>query len=153
MIQYLSTHGDYWNKLRAEGWTKHPNTAICIRTVWFAVRDLKSQLRALRDAGFEADESRDVQLLGAHGRELKAGYGAMILLESSDKSSVFQKYLSDHDEGIIAVSVEVSDLSKAHSMAEAVTGNKIEIYKGTYGKSFLLAPDVTHGVWLEMFQR
>jgi catechol 2,3-dioxygenase-like lactoylglutathione lyase family enzyme len=153
LIQYLSTHADHWNKLRAEGWTKHPNTAICIRAVWFAVRDLRAQLRTLRDAGFEGDESRDVQLLGAHGRELKAGSGVMILLESSDKGGVLQKYLSDHDEGIVAVSVEVSDLSEAQRMAESVTGSKIDIYKGTYGKSFLLAPDVTHGVWLEMFQK
>jgi catechol 2,3-dioxygenase-like lactoylglutathione lyase family enzyme len=153
MIQYLSTHGDHWNKLRAEGSTVHPNTATCVHAVWFAVRDLKTQLRTLRDAGFEGDESRDVQLLGAHGRELKAGAGAMILLESSGKSSVLQKYLSDHDEGIIAVSVEVSDLSKAHGMAESATGSKIDIYTGTYGKSFLITPDVTHGVWLEMFQK
>ncbi|MGC1650204.1 MAG: hypothetical protein WA741_30640 [Candidatus Sulfotelmatobacter sp.] len=72
---------------------------------------------------------------------------------TSDKSSVLQKYLSDHDEGIIAVSVEVSDLSKSHRMAESATNSKIGIYKGTYGQSFLLSPDVTHGVWLEMFQR
>ena len=117
LIEYLSS--DWYEKARKEGRTEHPNTAIGIHTVWFAVHDLKSQLRTLRDAGFEADESRDLQLLGARGRELKAGSGTMILLESSDKSSVLQKYLSDHDEGIIAVSVEVSDLSKAHRMAES----------------------------------
>jgi catechol 2,3-dioxygenase-like lactoylglutathione lyase family enzyme len=151
LIEYLSN--DWYDKARKEGRIEHPNTATGIHAVWFAVHDLKSQLRTLRDAGFEADESREVQLLGARGRELKAGSGAMILLESSDKSSVLQKHLSDHDEGIIAVSVEVSDLSKAQRMAESVTGSKIDIYKGTYGRSFLLSPDVTHGVWLEMFQR
>ena len=151
LIEYLSS--DWYEKARKEGRTEHPNTAIGIHTVWFAVHDLKSQLRTLRDAGFEADESRDLQLLGARGPELKAGSGTMILLESSDKSSVLQKYLSDHDEGIIAVSVEVSDLSKSHRMAESATNSKIGIYKGTYGQSFLLSPDVTHGVWLEMFQR
>ena len=150
-IEYLSK--DRYDRARKEGRMEHPNTAIGIHAVWFAVHDLKSHLRTLHDAGFEADESRDVQLLGAHGRELKAGSGAMILLESSDKSSVLQKYLSDHDEGIIALSVEVSDLSKARTIAESVTGSKIDIYKGTYGQSFLLSPDVTHGVWLEMSQR
>jgi hypothetical protein len=74
----------------------------------------------------------------------------MILLESSNKSGVLQKYLSDHDEGIIA---EMSDLSKAQRVAESATGGKIAIYTGTYGQSFLLSPDVTHGVWLEMYQR
>ncbi len=151
LIEYLSN--DWYEKARKEGRTEQPNTAIGIHAVWFAVHDLKSQLRTLRDAGFGADESRDLELLGARGREVKAGSGTMILLESSDKSSVLQKYLSDHDEGIIAVSVEVSDLSKAHRMAESATSSKIGIYKGTYGQSFLLSPDVTHGVWLEMFQR
>jgi catechol 2,3-dioxygenase-like lactoylglutathione lyase family enzyme len=150
-VEYLPT--DWYDKARKEGRTEHPNTAISIHAVWFAVHDLKSQLRTLRDAGFEADESRDVRLLGAHGRELKAGSGAMNLLETSDKSGVLQKYLSDHDEGIIALSVEVSDLPEARRMAESVMGSKIEIYKGTYGQSFLLSPDVTHGVWLEMFHR
>ena len=151
LIQYLSN--DYYEKARKQGRIKHPNTATGIHAVWFAVHDLKFQLRTLRDAGFEANKSRDVQLLGARGREFKAGSGAMILLDSSDKGSVPQKYLSDHDEGIIAVSVEVSDLSKAQRIAESVTGSKIDIYKGTYGRSFLLSSDVTHGVWLEMFQR
>ncbi len=81
LIEYLSS--DWYEKARKEGRTEHPNTAIGIHTVWFAVHDLKSQLRTLRDAGFEADESRDLQLLGARGRELKAGSGTMILLESS----------------------------------------------------------------------
>ena len=76
----------------------------------------------------------------------------MVLLESSDKSSVLQKYLSDHDEGVIGLSVEVSDLSKAQRIAESVS-SKIELYKGAYGQSFLLSPEVTHGVWLELFQR
>jgi catechol 2,3-dioxygenase-like lactoylglutathione lyase family enzyme len=150
LIEYLST--DWYDKAHKEGWMEHPNTAIGIHAVWFAVHDLKSQLRTLRNAGFEADESRDVQLLGARGRELKAGSGTMNLLESSDKSIVLQKYLSDHDEGIIALSVEVSDLSKAQRMAESVRSSKIDIYKGTYGQSLLLSPDITHGVWLEMFQ-
>jgi catechol 2,3-dioxygenase-like lactoylglutathione lyase family enzyme len=151
LIEYLSS--DWYDKARKESRTEHPNTAIGIHAVWFAVHDLKSQLLTLRDAGFGADEYRNVRFLGAGGRELKAGSGAMILLESSDKSSMLQKYLSDHDEGIIAVSVEVSDLSKAHRMAESATNSKIGIYKGTYGQSFLLSPDVAHGLWLEMFQR
>ena len=151
LVEYHSSN--WYDKARKEGWMEHPNTAIGIHAVWFAVHDLKPQLRTLRDAGFENDESCDVQLLGACGCELKAGSGRMILLESSNKISVLQKYLSDHDEGIIAISVEVSDLSKARRLAESVIGSKIGAYKGTYGQSFLLSPDVTHGVWLEMFQR
>jgi hypothetical protein len=67
-----------------------------------------------------------------------------LLLESSDKNVALTKYLSDHDEGIIGLSVEVADLGKARQLAESGTGRKLETYKGFYGTSFLLPPGVTH---------
>jgi hypothetical protein len=83
---------------------------------------------------------------------VKAGQGVLLLPESSDKNGVLAKYLSDHDEGIIALSIEVTDLGKARQLAESGTGRKLETYKGFYGTSFLLPPEVTHGLWIEMFQ-
>ena len=65
----------------------HPNTAMGIHAVWFAVHDTEAQLRTLRDAGLEAGESREAKSLGAHGREVKAGQGVLLLLESSDKNT------------------------------------------------------------------
>lgn len=150
LIEYLSA--ERREKRRAEGLMDHPNTAVGIHAVWFAVHDAQAQLRVLRDAGFEVGESREARFLGAHGREVKAGRGALLLLESSDKDGLLTKYLSDHDEGIIGLSIEVADLGKAHQFAESGTGRKLETYKGFYGTSFLLPPEVTHGVWLEMFQ-
>jgi hypothetical protein len=123
-----------------------------IHAGWFAVHDTEAQLRMLRDAGFEVGESREAKFLSAHGREVKAGAGALLLLESSDKGGALTKYLSDHDEGIFGLSIEVTDLGKARHLAEAGTGRKLETYKGFYGMSFLLPPEVTHGVWIEMFQ-
>ena len=150
LIEYLSS--SWKDKARAEGLLDHPNTAMGIHAAWFAVHDTEAQLRTLRDAGFEVGESREAKFLGAHGREVKAGAGALLLLESSDKDGLLTKYLSDHDEGIIGLSIEVADLGKARELAEAGTGRKLETYKGFYGTSFLLPPEVTHGVWLEMFQ-
>ena len=75
-----------------------------------------------------------------------------MLLESSDKNNVLTRYLSDHDGGIIGLSIEVADLGKARQLAESGTGRKLETYKGFYGTSLLLPPEVTHGVWMEMFQ-
>jgi hypothetical protein len=94
---------------------------------------------------------------------VKAGQGVLLLLESSNKDGLLAKYLSDQvgpkgrcncpsDEGIIGLSIEVSDLGKARHLAESSTGRKLETYKGFYGTSFLLPPEVTHGVWMEMFQ-
>jgi catechol 2,3-dioxygenase-like lactoylglutathione lyase family enzyme len=150
LIEYLSTN--WTDKARAEGRMDHPNTAMGIRAVWFGVHDAEAQSRTLRDAGLEVGESREAKFLGAHGREVKAGQGVLLLLESSDKSGLLTKYLSDHDEGIIGLSIEVADLAKARQLAESGTGRKLETYKGFYGTSFLLPPQVTHGVWMEMFQ-
>jgi catechol 2,3-dioxygenase-like lactoylglutathione lyase family enzyme len=150
LIEYL--HPKFSDQARAQGRMEHPNTAIGIHAVWFAVRDLEAQQGTLNRAGFES-RAKDVKFLGANGTEVKAGSGVMVLLAASDKNSPVAKYLSDHDEGIIALSIEVSDLSKARTMAESVTDGKIEIHNGRYGQSFLLPPDASHGVWLEFFHR
>lgn len=150
LVEYLSTN--WKDKVRAEGRMDHPNTAMGIHAVWFAVHDAEAQLRTLRDGGFEGGESREAKFLSAHGREVKAGHGVLLLLESSNKDGLLTKFLSDHDEGIIGVSIEVADLGKTRQLAESGTGRKLETYKGFYGTSFLLPPEVTHGVWMEMFQ-
>jgi hypothetical protein len=53
---------------------------------------------------------------------VKAGQGVLLLLESSDKNGLLTKYLSDHDEGIIGLSIEVADLGKARQLAESRCG-------------------------------
>jgi len=156
-IEYVSA--EWREKRRAAGDMNHPNTAMGIHAVWFAVHDTEAQLGALRVAGFESGEAREMKSLGAHGWEVKAGQGVLLLLQPSDNNGVISKYLSDqtnwidgYDEGVIGVSIEVADLSKARQLAESGTGRKLETYNGFYGKSFLLPPEVTHGVWIEMSQ-
>jgi len=149
LIEYLSK--DRMEKSRAEGWMDHSNTAMSIHSVWFAVHDMEAQVRTLRDAGLEIGESREAKFLGARGREVKAGHGGLVLLESSDQKGLLTQYLTDHDEGIIALSIEVSDLDKARRLAESSMGSKLNTYNGFYGPSFMLPPKVTHGVWIEMF--
>ena len=150
LIEYVSTNR--LEKRRAEGRMGHPNTAMGIDAVWFAVHDADAQSRTLGDAGLEAGESREAKFLSAHGREVKAGQGVLVLLESSDKNGLLTEFLSDHDEDIIGLSIEVADLGKARQLAESGTGRKLETYKGFYGTSFLLPPEVTHGLWIEMYQ-
>jgi len=55
----------------------HPNTAMGIHAVWFAVHAAESQLRTLRDAGFEGGESRSVEVadLGKARRLAESGTG------------------------------------------------------------------------------
>lgn len=150
-------------KRRAEGMMDHPNTAVGIHAVWFAVHYAEGQRRMFRDIRLEDGESREVKFLSAHGREMKPDRGVIMLLESSSKDGLPAKYLSDQvgpqgrcncpeDEGIIGLSIEVADLGKARRLAQSGTGRKMKTYQGFYGRSFLLPPEVTHGVWMEMFQ-
>jgi hypothetical protein len=139
---------------REQGLMVHPNTAQRLHSVWFAVRDLDASLRNLQDAGLESGETREAKFLVAKGREVKAGNGCMLLLRSIDQNGVLDTFLRDHDDGsIIAVSIEVADLNKARSWVEGHSGHKLEPYKGHYGQSILIPPDLTHGVWMELFQR
>ena len=139
---------------RAQGLMAHPNTARRLHSVWFAVRNLDASLWNLRDAGLEPGEARDSRFLSARGREVKAGQGSMLVLEPVDEKSALSKFLSNYDDGsIIAVSIEVSDLNKARSWVEGHSGHKMEPYHGYYGRSILIPPDLTHGVWMEFFQR
>jgi catechol 2,3-dioxygenase-like lactoylglutathione lyase family enzyme len=139
---------------REQGMMCHPNSAVRFHSAWFAVRDLEASLRNLQNAGFESGETREAKFLGASGREVKAGRGCMLLLRSADDNGVLNKFLSDHDDGdIIALSIEVSDLNKARSWIEGHSGHKLEPYDGFYGRSVMIPPDLTHGVWMELFHR
>lgn len=139
---------------REQGMMTHPDTARRLYSVWFAVRDLEVNLQKLQDAGFESGESRAVISLGATGREVKAGDGSLLLLQSVEKNGVVNKFLSDRHNGeIIGYSIEVADLNKARSWVESHSGRKLEPYDGFYDRSILIPPDLTHGVWMELFQR
>jgi catechol 2,3-dioxygenase-like lactoylglutathione lyase family enzyme len=139
---------------REQGMMAHPNTALRINSVWFAVRDLDASLQNLHDAGLEPGENREAIILGAAGREVQAGNGSLVLLQSVHENSALNKFLSNHDDGsIIAVSIEVADLNKARSWVEGHSGHKLEQYEGFYGRSIMIPPNLTHGVWMELFQR
>jgi catechol 2,3-dioxygenase-like lactoylglutathione lyase family enzyme len=132
-IEYVSA--ERREKRRAAGLMDHPNTAMGIHAVWFAVHDAEAQLRTLGDAGLEAGESRGIKFLSAHGREVKAGQGVLLLLESSDQNGLLTKFLSAHDEDIIGLSIEVADLGKARQWAESGTARKLETYTGFYSRT------------------
>ena len=137
-----------------QGMMTHPNTARRLHSVWFAVHDLEAGIRRLQDAGFESGQPREAKFLGAKGREVKAGNGCLLLLQSIDKNGLLANFLSDrHDGEIIGVSIEVSDVDKARSWVESHSRHKLEPYDGFYGRSIRIPPDLTHGIWIEFFQQ
>jgi catechol 2,3-dioxygenase-like lactoylglutathione lyase family enzyme len=139
---------------REQGLMDHPNTALGIPSVRFAGRDLEASLQNLQDMGLEPGEAREAKFLGASGREVKAGEGALLLLRSADANGALTRFLSDHMDGdIIGLGIEVADLNKARSWIENHSGRKLEPDEDGYGRSAMIPLDLTHGVWLELFQR
>jgi hypothetical protein len=148
-IEYVNGGPRY--EKSAESGSQQPNTALGIHAVWFAVHDSKSTLATLNHAGFSGND-RPYKLFGVAGHGVNAGAGIMVLLEGKVKSSEVARYLTDPDDRIIAISIKVADLKAARSQAETATHARLQIYKGAFGRSFLIPANAAHGLSIEMFQ-
>ncbi len=150
-IQYLER--DRSERLIREGFAHQPNTATKLKAVWFAVHDGRAQRESLMRGGFASGRS-DVALAGAHGSEAQANTGRLVVLESDEaRGGPMRKYWASHqDDGILGLSIEVSDLDQARKDAQAMLGRQLPTYKGAYGRSVLLPEELTHGVLIELVQ-
>jgi hypothetical protein len=155
LLQYVSPARLTWLESQHEkGMMVHSNAARRLQSVWFAVYDLDANLKNLQAAGLKPGETHEAKFLGGSGRDVEAGQGRLLLLEPADEKGVLNTFLRDHDDGaIIGISIEVSDINKARSWVEGHSMRKLEPYKGFYGQSIMIPPALTHGVWLELFQR
>ena len=144
-IQYTPQRESYKAYVRKV--STQPNTVVGVRAVWFAVSDLGGDLKSLAQGGFAAP-SGDTTLLGLRGKSIPAGQGNLNLLQS--KGAIGP--VGAHEDGIVAISFVVKDLTKARSMAQSATKLPLPVYDGNYGKSFLIPATAAHGVAMEMVQ-
>ncbi len=91
--------------------------------------------------------------LGAIGREIDAGQGMILLVQPTSKKGKVASFLADRGEGIMGISVEVASLETARELLEKNTKRKFGHFPGPYGNSILIPPEITHGLWIEFFQR
>jgi len=143
-IQYLDQKQRDADRFTAAA-TNHPNGALGVRAVWFAVHDLKARLDEMRSAGF-APAGRAVTFMGLSGRAITAGLGDINLLQADAGSK-------EDDGAIVAISIAVKDLAKARALAEAAIGSKLAVHDGAYGRSILLPAAATHGASIELVQK
>jgi len=154
LVEYAPGRSERLAVRREQGMMDHPNTAQRLHSVWFAVKDMEVVLRNLQDAGFEKGKACNIKFLGASGQEIHAGRGSLLILQSAEKDGNLKEFLSSHEDGdIIGISIRVANLDKARFWIEANSGNKFEPYDGLYGRSILIPPGLTHGVWMELFQQ
>lgn len=132
---------------------RHPNTAKGIQSVWIAVRDLETATKSYESVGLRAGRRRNLPALGAIGREIDAGEAVILLVQPRSKKGRVASFLADRGEGIMGVSIEVSELETARQLLETHTNKQFASYIGLYGKSLLIPSELTHGLWIEFFQK
>jgi len=132
----------------------HANTAKRLTSVWMAVTDLKASVPTYESMGFRASGRLPVVQLGAQGQEIEAGQGSILLLQPENSTGKVASFLAERGaEGIMGVSIEVASLQTARTVLEANTRRQFQPYAGPYGNSILIPPDLTHGMWIEFFQK
>jgi hypothetical protein len=131
---------------------RYANTARRLAAVWIAVKD--AEKAAATCEAMELSAARRVRSpqLGARGREIKAGQGTILLLEPEDPEGSLATFLNERGEGVIGLSLQVARITSAHRLLVSTTRLELPTYTGLYGRSFVVPPDVTHGVWMEFFQ-
>src|ERR1051326_887784 len=148
-----STDAIFFIQYDPSGVTVHANTAKKLSSVWMAVKDLQASVREYKSMGLPTSRKLVVTQLGAQGQEIVAGQGSILLLQPEKSDGKVASFLAGRGaEGIMGVSLEVANLQTTRSLLEANTRRQFAPYAGPFGKSILIPPEFTHGVWMEFFQ-
>ncbi|UCC49885.1 MAG: VOC family protein [Gemmatimonadota bacterium] len=150
VLEQLSAEYPDLSPLRS---AEHANGALGLEAVWMAVEDLRAATRAYESVGLPMGRRLDVPSLGAEAHEIRAGKGAILLLQPSDEGGTVASFLAERGEGVMGVSIEVRDLERALMIVEFNTDLELVPYEGPYGQSILIPADLARGVWIEFFQR
>ena len=135
---------------QARRFLSHKNTALGIRSVWFAVPDLALATKAYESIGLPKGPAFTDPALGALGQVFTAGLGEIWLLGPSSTDSKVAAFLTERGgPGIFGMTIEVASVAQAARVIGQGTGTSIATYDGQLGPSIRVAPELTHGVWLE----
>lgn len=128
---------------RADGevFTRHPNGAVRISSVWLLSGDPEVDAARLTRLGFERREPVELAALGLRGLRFNAGSGSILVLQPSGPGAAADA-LAARGPHLYGVGVEVADLDRARRIVERSYGQKLITYRGVAGDAFA-AP--THG--------
>ena len=124
-----------------------------MHSVWIAAKDLETATKGYGALGLRPGRKLRIPQLAAKGREITAGEGVILLLQATDMKGPLASYVALHGEGVIGMSIEVRDLQIVRSVLRNSTKQELNSYNGPYGKSILVPPVFTKGVWIELFQK
>ena len=155
LIEYNEQVGEDYRKKDPQGFDAartHPNTAKHIESVCVAVKDLKRAVKAYESIGLSTGRQVRLPHFGATGREILAGAGVVMLLQANNTNSMVASFIEMRGEAIMGLSIKVAELDTARKILETNIKQTFTPYEGAYGRSVLVPAEVTHGVWVEMFQ-
>jgi catechol 2,3-dioxygenase-like lactoylglutathione lyase family enzyme len=139
---------------RARKVLSHKNTALGLHAVWFAVPDLVAASRAYESIGLPRGKAFADPALGADGQIFGAGAGEVWLLAPHGDGSKVAAFLAERGgPGIMGVTIEAGSVAQAARVIGQGTGTSIATYDGLFGPSLRVAPELTHGVWMEFAHR
>ena len=130
-----------------------PNTAQGTIAVWILVNNLEKASKDMEMIGFHSTRQVNFDVLGASGREFDVGEGRILLLESASPDKPAADFSRGRVQGVIGLTVSVSDLKKAKSLLQENTHRELATYDGIYGKSLLVPAELANGTWIEMVQK
>ena len=130
----------------------HANTARKLEAVWVVVSNVQEAVKQSELLGFAPGRNRTLKVLGARGREVQCGQGAVVFWAPDKKSGPLAAMLASHGPGPFGVSVRVESLSRAHEIVEQGTGRQLRIEKNHGRNSFLVPGEATGGIWVEFVQ-
>lgn len=129
--------------------TVHANGALGIQAVWMAVKDLEAATSAYQRVGLPAARAVDVSFLGAKAREIRAGVGSILLVAPSVPTGAAAKFVHQRGEGVIGLTLRVSDVMKTRMVLAERTHAELPVYPGVYGRSVVVPGELAKGVWIE----
>jgi catechol 2,3-dioxygenase-like lactoylglutathione lyase family enzyme len=130
----------------------HSNTAVRLVSVWMAVTNLDSAIKAYASVGLPPGRQAHHDRLGGAGREIPAGQGSIMLLEPNSAGPL-ASFCAKYGEGIIAVTLEVGDLRAARTMLESKFKQPLEPYRSSGREAILIPSELAHGVFIELLQQ
>lgn len=134
-IRYKQIELTPMQRADSEVFTRHPNGAVRISSVWLLSADPEVDAARLVHLGFARGEPFVMAELGLRGLRFAAGTGSILLLKPSGPGSAADA-LAARGPQLYGVSIEVADLDRARRIVERGYGQKVTTYRGVADEAF-----------------
>jgi hypothetical protein len=134
-------------------YSEHENSATRLSKVFIATKDLDKMKNDFENLGFKIGPEREIEEFDAISRKFSLGNKTQIVLLSpaSNNDGSLQIFLEKRGDGIFGFSIQVKNFYKIlTTMSRKFLGLAI----GTEGKNKIwIPPQVSHGAWIEIYQK